>query len=337
MAQLGAPPAARPRSAATAPRSGRSRARRRADRDGSSEFRPGRPRRRRRCSRAIRARPPSTPCWSAAPRAAGPGSRTRPGRRAESPALRGRRRVDRGDNPQREQSRTSSVEPHEGDHQAEHQHHSLDRHEHPDVEPEALGDARERVAEDLPVEELLAGRPPSPGSSRRAISAAKTSAVDARRNQEAAPGAGTLGRLARGAAPADRFGGSASTTEASASSRTPPPSAFYRRPRRYSSVGASAASLIHCSWSSASSPRVFELGDRGVDARRQRRVLAEQGAPLVAAGRRELADDDSIGKLRRGQDRAPSGTSTTIASTAPCSKAVTTSFDVSKICGIELG
>ena len=135
--------------------------------------------------------------------------------------------VDDGEDSEREK-RWGLGGPRHRDEEADHQDYRLDDHENPDVEPEGLEDIGEDRGEGVGVEEpLLDFVPAGAGDDQRREAAQDDDRRDGR-DRRAAPRTAAPKRLALGATVPDDRGG------------------------LYSRIGASVASLSHCSSISAS-------------------------------------------------------------------------------------
>ena len=138
-------------------------------------------------------------------------------------------------------------------------------------------------------------------------------------------------RRACGACAASRSARRSLMTAVSVSRRGVGPAARLLEHRRVRRPGSSTAGSI----SPVRPSR--ELFDRLRDAGGQRRVLRQQGAPLVAARGAELADDGRLRDLDRGQVERRSAGRRRSRRSVPFFSAVTTSLELLKTCGLLSG
>ena len=181
--------------------------------------------------------------------------------------------------------------------EADDQHRDLDDHEELDVEPEAVEDFREGVLEDAPGEERLADLRPAGAGQDPGGEAAEDDDRGDRGDRLPAP------RLRRFAASRSRRRSLMTAVSVTrpriltAAGTAPGRGALGAQSQFGGAGGLAHPALVEL----PSSPELAQLFDRLGDAGGQRRVLGQQGAPLVAAGGAELADHGRVGDLGGGQ------------------------------------
>ena len=204
--------------------------------------------------------------------------------------------VNGGQEPQREECR-GRHRPQERDQEPDHQHTRLGRDEDPDVEPERLQDVREARAELVDVEERLADVGPAGAGEDQRREAAEDDDAGDRGDRLSATGP-TAPRRGALLSPARYLvvGGATGCHAAGSVARVP--DASRRRYCKNGRFGRLAHPLLLDLRQLAG---VDQALDRLRDAGGERRVLLQEGAPLVAAGCGELADHGRLRDLGRGQ------------------------------------